>query len=80
MIYDWIKNRDHFRVEVPDVEAGHVLVDMVSRRALLDGGQTFIRDVNAENRQFAVAYLTPSDEQAKEKTRTILSRLDKIGA
>lgn len=78
MVYDWIKNRDRFRVEVPDVEGGHALLSIVRLASVTDPSETFIRDV--ENHEMAVVYLTPHDDEQRRRMEDILDRLDKIGA
>ena len=78
MIYDWIKNRNRFRVEVPDVEAAAALLDIIRLVATPDADETFVRDIDANNREFAVVYITPINSFERQKMKNILTRIDTI--
>jgi hypothetical protein len=78
MIYDWIRNRNRFRVQVPDVEGGKALIWIVGGYVMLDAEETFIR--NLEEHPIAIVYLVPEDEDKRSRTEDILDKLDKIGA
>jgi hypothetical protein len=79
MIYDWIKNRNRFRVEVSDAPAGAALLQIVRRwGAALDEEETFIRDVDADNRSLAVVYITPFNGREKHNVEQALDLIDII--
>ena len=78
MVYDWIKNLSHFRVQVPDVEGAKALLDSGKMRLMADMDETKIRDI--EGHDMAVVYISPADEKARSWIRKELERLDKIGA
>lgn len=78
MIYDWIRNHNRFRVEVPDVEGGKALIWIVGGYVMLDADDTLIRDI--EGHEMAVVYLVPEDDDQRSRIEDILGKLDKIGA
>jgi len=78
MIYDWIKNRNRFRVEVPDVEAAAALLDIIRLVATPDADETFVRDIDADKREFAVVYITPLNSFEQQKMKNILARIDAL--
>lgn len=79
MVYDWIKNRNRFRVEVSDPPAGVALLQIVRRwGAALDEEETFIRDVEADNKSLAVVYITPFNGREKHNVAQALDLIDII--
>jgi hypothetical protein len=78
MIYDWISNRNHFRVEVPHGRAATALLRMVRRFGTPYEEETFIEEVDADNRSFVVIYITPLNDLERYNIEQALDLIDTI--
>lgn len=82
MIYDWIKNRNRFRVETHSRAAANKILQMVmacggSPAFSDDGDKTFIRDIEGHPDLF-VLYITPLNRWEKGSIENTLDNLKTI--
>jgi hypothetical protein len=79
MVYDWISNRNHFRVEVAHGRAASALLQIVRRwGAALNEDKTFIEEVDADNRNFVVIYITPLNDLERYNAEQALDLVNTI--